>query len=33
MAEQIKLMEHQRKALEAAAKYKRCAFYHSMGLG
>lgn len=31
--QKINLMEHQKDALEAVSKYRRCAFYHSMGLG
>ena len=33
MTEQIHLLPHQRKALEETKSYRRCAYYHAMGLG
>lgn len=31
--QELTLMEHQKRALDAVSEYRRCAFYHSMGLG
>ena len=33
MPEQIHLMPHQQAALDATSNYKRCAYFHAMGLG